>query len=181
MVGVWNTFSETEEKVDREVETLAALYIDVSHYPEPNREVLQDDLRRYTHDVIYFAWPQQKKGIIPTSNVAIVFALGTDLAAFEPTSEGQKVLHAESYKDFNELVERRRSRILGVTAGLAGALWSLILIGAAINIAVTWCFSPAQPKNARLDDGLDVIVARSNDFSDGGNGPSVLREVIGVL
>jgi hypothetical protein len=29
---------------------------------------------------------------------------------------------------------------LGVTAGLSGALWALVLIGAAINIAVTWCF-----------------------------------------
>ena len=30
--------------------------------------------------------------------------------------------------------------MLGVTAGLSGALWALVLIGAVINIAVTWCF-----------------------------------------
>ena len=140
MVDVWSTFSATEEKVDREAGALAALYLDVSHYPEPNRGRLQDDLRRYTHDVIYFAWPQQQKGIIPKSNVQIVRAIATDLAAFEPTTEGQKILHAESYDQFNQLVQRRRSRILGVTAGLSGALWALLLIGAAINIAVTWCF-----------------------------------------
>ena len=29
---------------------------------------------------------------------------------------------------------------MGVTAGLSGALWALVYIGAGINIAVTWCF-----------------------------------------
>jgi len=86
------------------------------------------------------ACPQQRKGIIPKGNVAIVAVIAYDLAAFEPTSEGQKILHAESYKQFNELVQRRRSRLLGVTAGLSGALWTLVLLGAVINIAVTWCF-----------------------------------------
>jgi hypothetical protein len=140
MVGVWSTFTGTEEKVDREAGALAALYLDVSHYPEPNRDRLQNDLRDYARQVIDVAWPQQKKGIIPKGNLAIVGVLAYDLAAFEPASEGQKVLHEESYHQFNELVQRRRSRLLGVTAGLSGALWALVLSGAVINIAVTWCF-----------------------------------------
>ena|SRR5215471_12840590 len=139
-IGVWSTFTETEAKVDREASTLAALYLDVSHYPEPSRGHLQDDLRRYTRQVIDVAWPQQRKGIIPTGNVRIVADLANDLAAFEPASEGQKALHEEVYRQFNELVERRRSRVLGVTAGLSASLWALVLIGAVINIAVTWCF-----------------------------------------
>jgi hypothetical protein len=140
MVGVWSTFTETEEKVDREAGALAALYMDVSHYPSPNRERLQKDLRDYTHHVIEVAWPQQKMGIIPKGNLAIVGLLAYDLACFEPTSEGQRSLHEEAYRQFNELILRRRSRLLGVTAGLSSALWALVLIGAVINIAVTWCF-----------------------------------------
>ena len=140
MVGVWTTFTGTQEKVDREASILAAFYIDVSHYPEPNRGRMQDDLRRYTREVIDVAWPQQQKGVIPKGNIAIVANLANELAAFEPASEEQKILHMETYDKFNELVERRRSRLLGVTAGLSGALWALVYIGAVINIAVTWCF-----------------------------------------
>jgi hypothetical protein len=140
MVGVWSTFTGTQEKVDREASTLAAFYLDVSHYPEPNRGRLQGDLRRYTREVIDVAWPQQQKGVIPKGNIAIVANLANELAAFEPASEEQKILHLETYDKFNQLVERRRSRLLGVTAGLSGPLWLLVLIGAAINIAVTWCF-----------------------------------------
>jgi len=140
MVGVWSTFTETEAKVDREAGALAALYLDVSHYPQPNCERLQNDLRDYDRQVIDVAWPQQRKGIIPQGNIATVAVIAYDLAAFEPTSEGQRVLQAESYHQFNELEARWRSRLLGVTAGLSGALWALVLIGAVINIAVTWCF-----------------------------------------
>lgn len=73
-------------------------------------------------------------------NVRIVADLADDLASFEPVSEEQKTLQAEVYRQFTELVERRRSRVLGVRAGLSASLWALVLIGAGINIGVTWCF-----------------------------------------
>ena len=147
MVGVWSTFTETEEKVDHEASTLAAFYLDVSRYPEPIRRRLQNDLRNYTWHVMVVAWPQQQQGIIPRGNVTVIATLADDLASFEPTSEGQKILHADTYQRFDELVERRRSRLLGVRAGLSGALWALVLIGAAITIAVTWCF---QLQNSKM-------------------------------
>src|SRR5215475_2274387 len=75
MVDVYNTFSETEGKVDREAGALAALYLDVSQYPDPYRARLEDDLRKYTRQVIDVAWPQQQNGIIPTGNVAMVARL----------------------------------------------------------------------------------------------------------
>ena len=140
MVGDWSALTDTQEKVDNKASTLAAFYLDVSQYPEPIRGRLQNDLRRYTREVIDVAWPEQQKGIVPRGNVVNVARLADDLAAFEPASEEQKILHTETLSRFNELVERRRSRLLGVTAGLSGALWALVLIGALINIAVTWCF-----------------------------------------
>src|SRR5215471_449615 len=180
LIGVWSTFTETEAKVDREASTLAALYLDVSHYPEPSRGHLQDDLRRYTRQVIDVAWPQQRKGIIPTGNVRIVADLANDLAAFEPASEGQKALHEEVYRQFNELVERRRSRVLGVTAGLSASLWALVLIGAVINIAVTWCFHLHNRRMHFWMTAFDPLVARTADFPPGGNGSSLFWGPIGV-
>jgi hypothetical protein len=140
MIGTWTTFTDTQDKVDREASTLAAFYLDANHYPEPTRGRLRDDLRAYVRQVIDVGWPLQRRGVVPRGNVFIVANLANDLAAFQPGSEEEKILHMETYARFNELVERRRSRLLGVSAGLSGALWALVLIGAAINIGVTWCF-----------------------------------------
>jgi len=140
MVGDWTTLSDAQQRVDQEASTLAAFYLDVGHYPEPYRGRLQDDLRRYTRQVIDVAWPEQQKGIVPKGNVATVAQLANDLCSFEPASEELKILDMHAFDRFNELVERRRARLLGVMAGLSGALWALVYIGALINISVTWCF-----------------------------------------
>jgi uncharacterized membrane protein YiaA len=140
MVGVWANFSETEGKVDREAAIDAAFYRDVSSYPEPLREQLQNDLRMYTRNVIDVGWPQQRKGIAPTGNLVTLENLQRHLMSFEPATEGQKILHAEVFRQFNQLVEQRRSRLVSVSSGLSASLWTLVLVGAMINIAGTWFF-----------------------------------------
>ena len=84
LAAVWSTFTETAAKVDHEASTLATLFLDVSHYPEPVRGRLQDDVRRYTRQVIDVAWPQQRKGLVPMGNVRVVADLANHLAVFEP-------------------------------------------------------------------------------------------------
>lgn len=150
MVGVWTNFSEAEAKVDREASTAAALFRDISSYPEPFRSQLQDDLRLFTRNVIDKAWPEQRKGIIPKGNLAVLDSLQHHLAWFDPATEGQKVLHAEAYHKFNDLIEQRRSRIVSSTSGLSTSLWTLVVVGAMINIAVTWFFHVRNTAMHRL-------------------------------
>ena len=41
-----------------------------------------------------------RRGIAPQSTAGKVNAIQTDLATFEPATEGQKTLHAEAYREF---------------------------------------------------------------------------------
>src|SRR5262249_40977285 len=74
----------------------------------------------------------------------------------EPKSEGQKIVHLESCRLYNELVERRRLRHVFTKAGLSSALWALLLSGAAINIGVTWCF---HVKNKKMHLWMTVLTS----------------------
>jgi hypothetical protein len=139
-VGTWQAYSDVDAKVDEEASALAALYRDVSSFPEPKRGEFQTDLREYAHQVIDVAWPMQRRGIIPGNASDILTAFQTHLAVFEPVTEGQKRLHAEAYREFDRLVELRRIRLKSVVTGLPGALWTVVLLGALLNIAVTWFF-----------------------------------------
>jgi Protein of unknown function (DUF4239) len=156
MVGVWGTYSDAEVKVDSEAATMAALYRDVTHYPEPVRGRLQEEMRTITRQVIDLSWPQQRAGIMPKASLAEFTRFEQDLLTFEPVTEGQKILHAQAIHQFNQLVERRRSRVLSVKAGLSGSLWALVLIGAAINIALTWLF---HVQKARMHFCLTVLTS----------------------
>jgi hypothetical protein len=150
MVGAWGNYSDTGAKVDLEAASVGALYRDISSYPEPFRSQLQDDLRVFTRTVIDKAWLEQRKGIIPVGNLVYLDQFQRHLTGFEPVSESQKILHAEAIHQFNELVERRRSRIISSTRGLPRSLWTLVVAGALVNVAATWFFHVRNTKMHRL-------------------------------
>jgi hypothetical protein len=139
-VGTWEVYSEVDNKVGEEASALAACYRDVSSFPELKRAELQADLREYTRQVIDFAWPLQRRGIIPQNSAASLMAIQTHLASYEPATESQKMLHAEAYREFDRIVELRRLRLRTVVAGLPAPLWTVLLVGAFISIALTWFF-----------------------------------------
>ncbi|HVZ15499.1 MAG TPA: hypothetical protein VG897_00140 [Terriglobales bacterium] len=140
MVGVWDTFSDAEAKVDHEAGVLTMLFRDAGGYPEPTRTQIQDLLRQYNKNILEVTWPQQRKGLITAANKTVLDDLGAVLTAYEPKTEGQKILHTEAYNQYNELILARRGRHVSAAAGLSRNMWTLVLAGAAINIAVSWCF-----------------------------------------
>jgi hypothetical protein len=68
-VSVFQTYSDTSKLVSGEATSLAALYRDVSSYPESVRPRLQGALRDYVRYVIEEAWPLQRRGQMPEGGV----------------------------------------------------------------------------------------------------------------
>lgn len=143
-IGAWATFSDVQGKVDHEATALGALYRDIGAYPEPDRSILQNDLRNYTRQVIDVGWPMQRQGIVPNNASALLNDFQQHFMASEPQNERQKIVAAEAYKAFNDLTETRRARLNSVTNEMPGPLWALVIIGAAICIAVTWFLHPVS-------------------------------------
>lgn len=139
-VGTWTTYSDVGTKVNHEAEVISSLYRDAGGYPEPLRHELRGDLEDYTRYVVNVSWPQQRRGIVPIGSGVFLDRLEARVLSYEPTTPGQQILHAETYKQFNNLVEARRARLNLVTTGLPGSLWALVIVGALISIAVTLFF-----------------------------------------
>ena len=84
--------------------------------------------------------------MIPREGVDWMDRLQQHLYAFEPATESQKALHAETLEAFNELVQQRRQRLDSVQAGLPGVLWTLLLPGAMGCIALYLFFHVDNPR-----------------------------------
>lgn len=139
-VASYQNYSQVELNVTKEASSLAALYYDVSAYPEPHREELRQILREYCHYVVETAWPLQRKGIIPKGGVAKVIAFQSRLMQFQPQTKSEEIIHAETLHQFNVFVEYRRLRLYSVTTGIPAVMWYVVFVGAAINIAMVWLF-----------------------------------------
>ena len=80
-VGTWEAYSNVDAKVGEEASTLAALYRNVSSFPDPKRKELQADLREYARQVIDVVWPLQRRGIVPSAAADKLSALQAHLGS----------------------------------------------------------------------------------------------------
>ncbi len=139
-IGTWTNYSAIQDKVDHEAQIVASLYRDVNVYPEPARSALTADLRNYVREVIDNSWPQMRRGVVPTGSAVMIDDFQLHLLQFRPADLGQQVLYEEAYRQFNNLIEVRRSRLDSVQTSLPRSLWWMVILGALTCIAATWFF-----------------------------------------
>ncbi len=139
-VATYQNFTAVEATVGKEAASLAALYRDVSAYPEPARADLQTRLRGYTTFIIDTAWPAQRKGEIATGSVQMMDDFQAAMAGFEPATKGQEIVHAEAFRQFNDMILLRRERLQSVGTGIPGVMWWVVAVGAVINTFIILCF-----------------------------------------
>jgi len=137
-VTVFQTHSDTSKIVTGEATAINALYRDVTSYPEPVSTDLQKLLSDYTDQVINGAWPLMRRGETPTVGLEYMSRFQTVLVKFEPATEGQKILHAETLRAYNQQIQARRMRLDAVGTGLPGVMWAVIVIGAFISLSASF-------------------------------------------
>jgi Protein of unknown function (DUF4239) len=139
-VGVWNTHSNDADVVSKEAAAIGALYRDVTGYPQPVREKLQNDLKGYTQALIDQIWPAQQEGRLVNVGTQFMDDFQSTLYSYEPTTPGQTALHGETLHGFNNLIAYRRLRIDAVGGSLSSVMWAVIWVGAAISIGVAYLY-----------------------------------------
>lgn len=140
-VNVFETHDDVSKIVSREATASAMLYRDVSGYPEPTRSQLQAELREYVFQVIHEAWPMQARGEVPSGGVGRMNSFQSILVAFEPATDGQEILHEETLRAYNNLIEARRMRVDAALTHLPGLMWIVVLSGAVISLCASFFFS----------------------------------------
>jgi hypothetical protein len=139
-VSTYQNHSDTEKAVGSEASSLAALYQDVSAYPEPIRTDLRALIKEDARYSIEVAWPVQRIGFIPVGGVQRASAIHSRLSSFQPETKEQELLQEAALRQFNTYFENKRTRLYGVTASIPGVMWLTVGIGAAINIILIWLF-----------------------------------------
>ena len=159
-VSVWTKHSQVSDTVSSEATAIAGLWRDLGGYPQRERDSMREVLRGYTDQIIQEAWPEQRQGRVPRTGVEWMDRFQAQLFAFEPASEGQKILHAQTLSAYNRMVEARRQRLDAVNTGLPGVMWFVLLPGA-MGCLLMSLFFPVEDVRyqAILVAGLSGFVA----------------------
>jgi len=188
--GTYQNFSSVTDLVSREAACLASLYRDTSAFPEPYRSTLQREIRAYTRYTIDQGWPAQRQGIVPTGGTQRVTVFSGDLMKFNPSDKRGEILLAETFRQFNQLVELRRSRLATVTSGIPAVLWWVLAIGSLVFMVMIWMLDMEIHVHMTLTILLSsflgivifLIASMDNPFrGEGGVGPDNLELVYQTL
>jgi hypothetical protein len=139
-VATWEDFTDVDGLVGKESAALAGLYRDLDGYPQPLRGEAEGMLREYTRHVIDKDWPAHRNGAVNEEGSEVLDRFENKIMAFEPASEREKIIHSDVLRSVDTVVEHRRLRLQAVGTGLPASLWSVVLIGALLNIALTYLF-----------------------------------------
>src|SRR5215471_9586370 len=139
-VASWENASAAAAAASEEASHIGTVYRTLGGFPQPLQDDLKDAIVRYTQSIIEKAWPAQQRGEVTEAGIEIVLHLWTRITQFEPTTEGQRVIHGQVLDGFNKLVEFRRRRIEATSYAVPGALWGVVLIGAAVSIFGSYLF-----------------------------------------
>ncbi|SRR6056297_2392 len=139
-VASYQNLAEVEDEVGREVAALDALHQDVSTYPPPHGQNLRWLLRDYCRYVFKYAWDEYKEGQIPDGERIRIMAFHERLLAFEPKTDSEKIIHAETLRQFSVFLAQHRVRENSVMTGIPVVMWFVVFVGAILNIALIWLF-----------------------------------------
>ena len=79
---------------------------------------------------------------------------------FEPAKEREKIIQGEVLRSLDTVQEQRRLRLQAVPTGLPAVLWSVVLVGALLNIVLTYLFWSDNLKvHALLVGMLAIFIA----------------------
>jgi hypothetical protein len=139
-VASWGNASAAAAAASEEASHIATVYRTLGGYPQPLQDDLKGSVVRYTQSIIEKAWPAQQRREVTEAGIEIILHLWKRITQFEPTTSGQVVVHGQVLDNFNKLVEFRRRRIEAASYAVPGALWAVVLIGAAVSIFGSYLF-----------------------------------------
>lgn len=155
-VSTYTTYSEAGSTTSNEAAAVSALYRDVNNYPDPKRSELRNELKEYVRIVIEEVWPSQQRGGDIRFGTKQLERINTAMFDFVPKDEREQIIHSEALKQFNNLLTQNSLRAQIITSGLPQIIYMVLIIGALLNIIVTWLF---VTDNIRLHQLLNALMA----------------------
>lgn len=135
-VAVWSNAGEAIARIDREATAIIVVNYHLGGYPPELQAQAKVRLYAYAQHVIDHEWPAQTRGERVGTGIEALASQRHTMDDFEPVTEAQKLVHAETLRAFTRLIEARRERIRAADeTALPGPLWAVVTLLGAIAIA----------------------------------------------
>lgn len=149
-VDTWEYYKDSSQLTHNEAAFISSLYQDISYYPEPVSEQLQQELKKYVDYVVHTEWDLQRDGVIPQVYNIPMTTFQKTLYSFQPDTVKNQLIHSETLTKYNDLIKIRLDRLNSIREGLPSELWLVIFTEAFLLMFLFGFFVDANAKLHKL-------------------------------
>lgn len=136
-----NNINATSEAVQKEANAVADLYRDIKWLNPPIRHQIKAQVIVYLDNVIQTEWPQlQENNKIDGKGDLIIEKIADILHEYKFTETSSVIVLRDILEDIRSLYDYRQHRIQASTSTLNAEMWTVILIGTLLTVAINYFF-----------------------------------------
>ena len=139
-VAAWGSYNQATVIASEEASATAVLYRDLAAYPDTARDAMRKQVRDYVTVIITQSWPAQRRGLLPDSETVVLNQFQKLLLNQRGLTNEQLVVHNETIRAYNSLIDLKRQRQEALKGGVPGVLWLVVLLGAVATIGFSYFF-----------------------------------------
>ena len=148
VIAVWEEYDAASETVEQEANAAAEIFWLAHQLPEPEGAHIQELVRSYAEEVIHKEWPLMEQREPPLmiseeetpTGWTLIDEIRANLQEFQPRTQADEQLYAESLDQIQRLADSRRMRLVAAEEGIPGVLWSVLIFGGIAAVSFTYLF-----------------------------------------
>jgi len=140
VIAVWESFDKCQDNVSSEANNLGSLYRNITLLPEPTRSELNKELLAYEDAVINKEFPAMEYGGESKEVKDIIIKIFNTIARYQSLLDKESVVFNGIYKDFNEMLDCRRLRLIASTEEIPSVLWLTLIAGTIAVVFFSYYF-----------------------------------------
>lgn len=140
VIAVWETFDKNQDNVSSEANNLGSLLRNVKLLPEPVKSDLTRELKAYEYCVVNYEWKAMEEGRASDSVKNRITAIFEIIGNYQKALEKENVVFNQIFKDFNEMLDNRRFRLIASGEGIPSVLWITLIAGTIATVFFTYYF-----------------------------------------
>jgi hypothetical protein len=132
----WQQFLSAEENVSNEASTLTTMYHQTVAMPQPEQSQIREQLRQYAEAVQHPEWGKQASNLTSNASRSAITRMYR-IVGSEQTNTAVSQINQDFLGQLDNLVSDRSTRILDARSRIPPLLWSSLIFGGFVLIALT--------------------------------------------
>jgi len=154
VIIAWERFHDAEKALAAEAGSAASLYGLSSALGEVPAAELRARVSAYLESILHDEWPAMAYGRWSPATTRALHGVYAVVVSYRPVDFHDSNLQQELFRELDRLTEARRERLVTSEGSVPGAIWFVLLFGAALTIGFTFFFGTQNVLTQSLMTGV---------------------------